>query len=272
MRVIKSESGFLAYQKIFKYIHSNHYSVVVWQFLPETQKRAVSESKLNSYHLESKQLHFALSEMNDLNQKLPLFCYSEEGQFIFKSNILDIKQGVFSVALPEEVKLLEDPDVKVIRDSSGVDLSPVWKVKRLKLEDEPANNLLTVKSMRERTNRDQEFLNKEFGDVSLDEEDKLFADKRESPRTRAKEDKFVQLLTESFSEPKILKLFDLSRGGIGFLTSDPELFPKGSRIRVVGIGEFLLDYPFIGEVMSHRPINEQQNEFKVGCKFYEGQE
>jgi hypothetical protein len=24
--------------------------------------------------------------------------------------------------------------------------------------------------------------------------------------------------------------------------------------------------------MSHRPINEQQNEFKVGCKFYEGQE
>lgn len=272
MRVIKSDSGFLAYQKIFKQVLTNNSRLVVWQLSPQTQKREVSDSALNSFHLEKKLLHFDKTDVRSLDQSLPLYCYSEDGQFIFKSMILEIRAGVFSVALPEEIKLLEDPDVTFIKGASGVDLSPVWKVKRTKLDDERKPDYMRVKSMRDRSTRDQDFLNKEFDSTLLDEEDKLFADKRESPRARPKENKIVKVRGESSEQVHTLKLFDLSRGGIGFISSEPDLFPKGSKIQVIGFEEFNLDDPLIGKVMSHRAVDELQVEFKIGCKFDEGQE
>jgi hypothetical protein len=40
----------------------------------------------------------------------------------------------------------------------------------------------------------------------------------------------------------------------------------------MGFNEFLLDDPLIGKVMSIRPMDEHQVEFKVGVKFTEGQD
>jgi hypothetical protein len=131
---------------------------------------------------------------------------------------------------------------------------------------------MRVKSMVERTARDQEFLNSEFDAVSLDEEDKLFAEKREAPRARFKDDKFVKVQTLESNILQILKLFDLSRGGMGFITLEPQLFPKGTKILIVGFEGFNLDDPLIAEVMSQRAVDELQIEFKIGCKFDQGQD
>lgn len=273
MRVIKSDpSGIYAYQKILKHIHANNSLIVVWQFYPQTGERVVSKSRLNSIHLENGLLHFELTQGSVITTALPLYCYSEDGQFIFKTAVRETRTNVFSVSPPDEIKLLEDPDVTVIRGRTGVDLSDVWRVKRLGtgVIDEVPDNL-RIKTMAERSSRDQNFLNNEFNRISIDEEDKMFADKRESPRARPKIDKWVKVLTESVEEVQILRLFDLSQGGIGFITTELDLFPKGLKIRVIGFDEFNLDDPLIAQVMSHRPIDDLEIEFKVGCKFDDGQ-
>lgn len=274
MKVIKSDSGFLIYQKIFKHLQLNRSQLVIWQVL-DSGERLISDSCLNSFHFESSLLHFEKSFNFAPVLDAPLFCYCEDEQFIFKTSIQDIKDAVFSVILPPEIKLLEESDVNVIKGQLGLDLSTTWKTRRLNLGDASGDSgpdYMKVKSMAERSTRDQEFLNNEFDSVSLDEEEKMFADKRESPRARPKIDKWVKIKTSLSDEIHFLRLFDLSRGGIGFLTMDAHLFPKGTTIQVIGFEEFDLDDPLVGVIMSQRPIDETQIEFKIGVKFNEGQE
>ena len=60
MKVIKSDtSGVYAFQKIFKEIYTQELSLVIWQFDPDTKKRTIADSKMNSYHLESGILNFS---------------------------------------------------------------------------------------------------------------------------------------------------------------------------------------------------------------------
>lgn len=269
MRAIKSDSGFLAYQKLFKSIQNNSSPVTVWQ-VTESGERKISLSRLNSFHLETALLHFEVPEDNPILKELPLYVYSEDAQIIFKSDITDIKNNVFSLLFPSEIKLLEEPDVSVVKGRTGVDISGVWKTKRLQIEEERKPDYMVVKSMRDRSTRDQEFLNNEFN-PTLDEEDKLFADKRETPRARPKKDKFVKVKTLLSDDIQTFKLFDLSQGGLSFISMEPALFPKGDLIQIMGFEEFNLDDPLIARVMSHRSIDDTQIEFKIGCKFEEGQ-
>lgn len=271
MKVIKSDtSGVYVYQKIFKNIYTNNYSVVIWQILPLTNERVVSDCRLNAFYPEKGLLHFELSQWKMIDSGLPIYCYSEEGLFIFKSQIKELKTNICTIQIPPEIKILEETDVKVMSGNVGRDLSTLWYAKRFK-EELVTNDIVKVKAMAERTSRDQDFLNKEFDELSLDEEDKLFADKRESPRARPKIQKWVRLKTMTSDEIHVMKLFDLSRGGIGFMTIDLANFPKNSKVRVVGFQDFDLDDPLIAQVMSHRPIDDLELEFKVGCKFDEGQ-
>lgn len=273
MRVIKSDSsGIEYYQKILRHIHASSSDLLVWQVLPETGKRNIAHSRLSSYHFESGLMHLKLSTGHGIVSHLPLYCYLEDEQLIFKTEIREAQVEAFTVGLPLEIKLLEEPDVDVIKVSSGISLSTKWKSNRILMGQEDHSDFMKVKSMSERSSRDQEFLNNEFNSVSLDEEEKLFADKRESPRARPKIDKWVKVSSEASEGVEILKLFDLSQGGIAFVTFEPHLFPKGAKIKVTGFDQFNLDDPLIGQVMSQRPIDEHQTEFKIGCKFDEGQD
>lgn len=273
MRVIKAETGFLFYQKIFKQLMADESTVVVWQISPETGLRNVSESKINALHFETGRIFFEVSS-SELKNSLPVYCYAEAGPLIFKTDIQEILDSNLGVAIPQEIKLLEDPEVVHIKGSLGRDMSDVWRVKRLSKEnDEIPSDVMRVKSMAERSSRDQELLNNEFDPpVNLDEEDKLFVDKRESPRARPKIDKFVKVAKIRGSGPEIYKLFDLSRGGMGFIIYDENSLAKGEEIHILGFNEFDLDDPLIGKIMSIRPIDGAPSEFKVGVKFSEGQD
>lgn len=273
MRVIKAETGFLFYQKIFKQLMADESTVVVWQVSPETGQRNITDSKINALHFESGKIFFDVSS-SELKDSLPLYCYAEAGPLIFKTDIHEILDNNLGVAVPQEIKMLEDPEVVQIRGSIGRDMTDIWKVKRLSdQKDEIPSEVMKVKSMAERSSRDQELLNNEFDPpVNLDEEDKLFADKRESPRARPKIDKFVKVAKIRGSGPEIFKLFDLSRGGMGFITEDESFFSKGEEIHVVGFNEFDLDDPLVGKIMSIRPIDGAPSEFKIGVKFSEGQD
>lgn len=270
MRVIKSDTGFLYYEKIFKQLIANQCEVVLWQVSPASGERQISNTRISAFHRESQRIYFEAEGEVNLLTSLPLYCYVEAGPLIFKATVQDLSSGV-CIGFPEEIKLLEEPDVVLVRGSSGASISDVWRTKRLDtspVELEP--DFMRVKSMSERSTRDQELLNNEFG-LSVDEEDKLFADKRESPRARPKDDKWVKVAKFEGDGPQIFKLFDLSRGGMGFVTFDEHEFPKGSTIHIVGFNEFDLDDPLVGKVMSIRPIDGEV-EFKVGVKFSEGQD
>ncbi len=272
MKVIKSDTGFLAYQKIFKRIHSANAIFVVWQLLPESNKRNVFDSHMLSFHPESGLLYFNRPATAQINPSLAVYFYSEEGQFIFKTDIHELRSQSISLRYPSEMRLLEEPDVTVIESSSGVNISTIWKSKQFSYQDVAEPDYMVVKSMAERTSRDKEFLTNELAAVTLDEEDKIYADQRETPRARPKIEKFVKIKSPVTEEVHVLRLFDLSQGGIGFLTMEPLLFPKGSEVRVIGFQDFDLDDPMIAKVMSQRAVDDTQIDYKIGCKFLDGQD
>ena len=59
---------------------------------------------------------------------------------------------------------------------------------------------------------------------------------------------------------------------MGLISTLDANFSKGQDIKIVGFNEFELDDPLFGQVMSVRPIDNNQIEFKVGVKFSEGQD
>lgn len=272
MKVIKSDTaGIYAIQKLFKYIHSHNCEVLTWQPLQE-EKRLIFNTRLNSFYLESGGvLNFELSAPVELVKDKEIYFYSKTGQFIFKASILEIKSGVFTTSFPVEIKILDEEDTTILKGSSSGDLGEIWKA-RGSSADGKINNVLKLKSMAQRTDRDQTFLQDELQLLTIDEEDKLYADKRESPRARPKVNRIIKVQCEANPEIHLLKLFDLSRGGLSFLTMEPHLFQKGDQVRFVGFDSFDLDDPLFATVMSLREVDELQIEFKVGCKFVEGQE
>ena len=276
MRVIKSENGFLAYQKLFRQLELSRSVLLFWQLNPDSGRRQVSESTLRSFNLDKGAIYLELPKDSVINSELPIFCYAEEGQFIFKTTISSVKENNFTLNVPPEVKLLEGSEITSIRAQIGVDLSSIWLVKRFQEEDEngfaSSVNFGKATAMNERSSRDQNFLNNEFDNVSIEEEERMFADKRESPRSRPKVEKWVKVKSLTNHQVHLLKLFDLSRGGMSFVVINPLLFPKGSSVEVLGFDEFDLDDPLGGKVMSHRALDETQIEFKIGIKFNYGQD
>lgn len=272
MRLIKSEMGFLFYEKILKQLMSRQTKLVVWQVSPYTGGRQVAHSHINSYNLETKNIFIELEGPALLDSEQPVFCYAPDGPIIFKTEISEVVNLVMNLKLPSEMKLLEDPDITFVKGAVGQAISDVWHVKSLDVGSADLGpDVMKVKSMAQRSLRDQELLNNEMG-LSIDEEDKLFADKRESPRARPKDDKWVKVAKPEGGEGLIYKLFDLSRGGLGFISFDEMEFTKGSLIHVVGFNDFSLDDPLVGKVMSIRPMDGNVGEFKIGVKFSEGQD
>lgn len=271
MKVIKSDtSGIYAFQKIFKEIYTNELSLVVWQFNPETKERAIADSKINSYHLESGILNFNRPSNYDLTIGLPLYFYSEEGQLIFKSFVKEMKDRVLIVESPSEIKILEESDQEQLSLKVGIAISTIWKSKSI-FSENLSNDHLKVKSLSERTTRDQDFLKNEFEFMSVDEEDRLFAEKRESPRGRPVVDKWIRVRSQLDGEDYYVKIFDLSRGGVGFVTLDTKPFEKGTNIQILSFDDFILDDPLHAQVVAIRPLDESGVEVKIGCKFDEGQ-
>lgn len=270
MKVIKSDSlGVYALENILKDLYFKQGAMLIWQMQPETGKRIITETQFLSIAADSMQLK--LSPDIHFHLKLPLYFFSEHGNFIFKTTILNLQKDVLTTAIPQELKLLEDETPEFLKGRWKVDHLPGHLSGGVKKSRDLAPDYLKVKSMAERSSRDQDFLNNEFNSISLDEEDKLFAEKRESPRARPKLEKRVMVKSSLSENALTLKLFDLSRGGIGFMTMDTQYFPIGSKVNIIGFDEFNLDDPLVAQVMSHRPVDEMQVEFKIGCKFDDGQ-
>lgn len=260
MKVILPGTDIEAYQKIFSNLLEKNCILVLWQLLDEG-KRDVFHSQLFSFNKKLELLNFRPVGVK-FNPDLPVYCYVGFGNFIFKTSIHSIDAYGLTIKLPKELKALEDSEAKNIRSEINRDAPAFFKGSEYK----------PVKTMAERTPRDQDLLNLEFDSMSLEEEDKLFASRRSSPRARPKNEKWVKVQVGEEEEIHRLKLYDLSRGGMSFVTQDNDIFSRGSAVFVVGFEEFDLDDPLVGQVMSLRPMSDvDEFEWKVGVKFSDGQ-
>jgi hypothetical protein len=269
MNILQPGPDLESFQKIFQQMLGSKSPLIIWQVFPENGKRGIHETFLTSFDLNLQSLTLTGVE-EFLDPSLPVFCYHENQSLIFRSQVQELKDDSITLVLPQEIKHLEMNDVEELKVKTGLDLKGMWKTRsRYKSGVSPA--FWSAKSMAERSARDQDFLNLEFDSLSLDEEDKLFADKRESPRVRPKKQKMVKVIKRGDPVSNLFELFDLSRGGMSFVTTLPDYFPKGSEIFVMGFDSFDLDDPLVGTVMGHRKIDDSRVDMKIGIKFIEGQ-
>lgn len=265
MKVITPDAGLASYKKIFKEMQDQKQKVVFWQVYQG--KRTISETVLVSSNAEAQLMNY-LPPDQEFVLSLPVFFYVEDQALIYKAQVEALTQTSLSLKFPLEMKLLDaESEVATFMDYK---VKTFWSSTTTS-GTERINDYVKVKSMKERSSRDQELLQQEFDYAGLDAEDKLFADKRESPRVRPKADKLVRLVRKGESKLHVMKLFDLSRGGMGFLTFKADDFPKNTEVFVTGFDAFDLDDPLIGTIVAHRPI-EGSSEVKIGVKFNDGQE
>ncbi len=118
------------------------------------------------------------------------------------------------------------------------------------------------------SSKDIEIFETELSFVSLDEEDKLFQDKRAAPRARPPKGKMVTIQKSTDQEyVRTFELFDLSRGGMGFIIPLGEEIDKGDIVNVQAFDDKVFDSPMQIEVKSIREVDSDGTHFKVGCQF-----
>ena len=254
MKNVSAEDGFLVYQKFFTDLLKQEAEVVVWQVSTVDGKRKIHRSVLTSFKYEQGRLHFQDKEGKNFDfADDVLFCWAEKDGVIFKSKPMPAEGGGLSLELPAELRFLEGPELNVIKGATVLKTNiEAWHVKRL-----PG----------QRSGHDQEILQQGLDAMSMAEEDKLFADKREAPRVRAKGNKKLMVCLADRPETALEHiLFDLSRGGLAFVVEEEKLFHKGDTVHVLEIEKSRLDSPLVGEVMSVRKLDDEDG-YKVGVKF-----
>jgi hypothetical protein len=253
MKNVTAREGSQVFQKFFTDLVKFQAPLVVWQ-LSANGQRIIHSSQIKEIVVDEG--FFQVSSIQEIDYQFAsgnlLYCYSEKSGAIFKSRALALSGDLAQLKLPDELLFLDESDIIRIKGAVGIDLSDApWKVKRLG-----------------RSERDEAIFNEQLDSISLSEEEKLFADKREAPRAKPKVDKIVTCqLAQQPQTSQNFKLFDLSRGGLGLLILIEDTFKKGQHVEVTAMEGQDLDEPFIGEVMSVRSLAPEDVGWKVGIKF-----
>lgn len=119
------------------------------------------------------------------------------------------------------------------------------------------------------SDRDKAIFEEELSFVTLDEEDKFYADKRDAPRAKPKAGKTVLMRKEvDLVDFEGLRhpLFDLSRGGLGAMVDSEDYYEKGEVVFIMGFDTNVLDEPMRAVVRSIREADEP-GKFKLGMQF-----
>tara|TARA_Y100001936_G_C16089939_1_gene685168 strand:- start:5045 stop:5842 length:798 start_codon:yes stop_codon:yes gene_type:complete len=264
MKTIDKTESPQEYFRHFQELISTQKVVLVWQIDKNSKKRSLSKVTLLSSRREDNALKaLGIERFRELH--LPeeeVYFYVENKQLMFKSTKLEIDGHQFSGSLPDEVKILNDDEHETVMEailemvppkSEGyIDYTP--KKKR--------------KYSSEQSDRDREIFEEELRFVSLDEEDRIYADVRGAPRARPKKNKKVTIKAfKGLRKADVHHLFDLSRGGLSIIVEKRKLFSPGDVVEILSFDDKKLDNPMLAEVKSVRGADEQGKRFKVGMQF-----
>jgi hypothetical protein len=142
--------------------------------------------------------------------------------------------------------------------------------KQLKYLGSSTDKIETKWRMSSMSNHDSKLFEEELSFVTLDDEDKIFADKRAAPRARPPEEKVVTVQDiENLKPTETYPLHDLSQDGLGFIVLDPDIFTKVSELLVIGFDSSQFETPMVVKIMAIREADEFGVRLKVGCAFTE---
>ena len=249
MKNVTPQDGYIVFQKFFTDLVKRETVVVVWQVSADGT-RHVENCVLTSYKYDAGILNFLTHEGHGLElQEADVYCYAKSEAVIFKTQ----PRGQ-ALHMPGVLCFLEGPDIQVIKASLGIDLSDGYMRGKI--------------TPTQKSQRDQALFDDQLAKITTTQEDKIFADKREAPRLRPKEDKIITC--QRAGEPDMSQnflLFDLSRGGLGFKIVVDGLFKRGQFVEITALEGQVLDQPLIGEVMSVRDLAPEDVGWKVGIRF-----
>lgn len=305
MKTLSITSDLDEINKIFANVQSSVEVVVAWQVDPLTQTRNIFHSTLSKIINQDNSLLFTTinDAAYDFNSE-PVYFYVENKMFIFKSEQISIQNNLLSVNFPDELKLLDEaeddklkavfssinPDYEKVAPSYVEALEPPQKGYEFVSGSGPDANVApdwqraegggrterietmwkgAISQHNNQSDRDKNLFEQELSFVTLDEEDKKYADQRIAPRAKPPEGKMViiQSKTHSFKQEEVCPLYDLSRGGLGFMVFSESAYEKGEVVNVLGFDESKFDQPMFVIVRSIREADELGIQFKVGCQF-----
>lgn len=301
MRTVDKIKAPQDYFKYFQSLITSKKAAMVWQLDENSQKRSLyrvimlscrrEEDTLKAENLE-KGREFSLPRED-------VYFYVESHQLLFKSPKMNLEDHIFSCVLPNELKVLnEDEHEKILEAFAKIDptkkellldytrkkkAAPEYEVGEAQskgYEFEVAQAAQKENHYQEvapkpqkaepkrQSDRDREIFETELSFVALDEEDKIYADKRDAPRARPPEGKMVSMQLADGSKPAgAFTLFDLSRGGVAVLAFSEDEYQPGDVVHIQAFDEKILDEPMVVEVKSVRPADEHGVQFKIGMMF-----
>lgn len=304
MKTINITEDLEEFNKFFTVVHSERSDVMVWQLDADTQKRNIFHSHISEVSDGDNTL--ALNTINDeayVFSSEAVYFYIESKKTIYKSEQISIQNNFLSVKYPDELKMLdemEDDKLKAVfsainpkyvkepptfheiaeKGKRGYEFvsgegrankkGPDWTKARGGSNPDRIETKMRGK-ITKRSESDQAFFEKELSYVTLDDEDKKYEGQRNAPRAKPPEGKKIIVQTKDESKPQeTLPLYDLSRGGMGFMVFLAEAYSKGEVLNVYGFDDKTFDEPMFAIIRSIRDADELGVEFKVGCQFIDG--
>lgn len=265
MRTIDREKSPQEYFKYFQELISSKKTVLVWQVDANSKKRSLAKVVMLSCRREDNALKAeSIERFKEL--KLPekeVYFYIEQNQLMFKAKKVSVEENELTAFLPEEMRLLSDDEHVTVMEAI-LEMVPPQSEGYL---DYTRKKKRTASSA-EQSERDKAIFEEELSFVTLDEEDRLFADKRDAPRARPQKGKKVTIKqTKGIRKTVVHPLFDLSRGGLSILTEERKMYSTGDVVEIMSFGNKKLDDPMLAEVKSIREADEQGTTYKIGMQF-----
>lgn len=250
IKIKNTDQNFLNH---FERLKSARFQFLLWQ-VEEGGNRQTTSAKLHSV-VADKALHFIQTsqDLSMLSEGIVyLFCPNDNS--ICRSTVVDHSETLI-LSWPQEIMILDNQDFLSV-------------VKNLMPQSKDYMLVNGFYDGEKRSAKDLELIYDQINYTALDEEDVAFKERRESPRGRPKFQKEVELsLSGKESHKGRFELFDLSRGGMSFLSGSEAQFPPGSVVDIYTFNEQILEVPIKGQVMSVRELEKKK--FKVGIKFLE---
>ena len=287
MKTYELEGNEAYYQSFFESLKDLQTPLISWQVEVDGSKN-VLRVQVADFHLQSRGITFSTEEAGNsfFNTGL-VFFFSKEKHAIFKAQV-----GM----LPAELMKLDEDEIEEFTNKYQLDKSEffvkghgfankksakqmvrgkgeanIQTAGYMKYEAEHTTERIDTKwHMSSMSKRDADLFETELSFILIDAEDEKYASKRATPRARPPKGK--QILVSKSGGADHLKnqsysLFDLSRGGVSFLTSIEAEFEVGTQINILGFDSNEFDEPMIADVRAVRETDETRSLFKVGCSF-----
>lgn len=266
--------------------------LVVWQL--QDSERIIKLCTINKVDFESNEFTLDILSGSTENIKTgDVFFFAKDESLIFKTSFISTtgKRSLYS--LPKEINKIIDEDAPAWM--SGIDfndlnvfvkgygLSNIPKEStfihgkgraninnetHMRLNSKNATeHISTVWRIDSMSKHDSELFETELSFIGLDEEDRLFADKRSTPRARPPKDKKVRVEFKASLNGELFPLFDLSQGGLGFITNDKEKFQVDQKLNILGFDNNNFQTPMVVIVRAIRDTDDSGANFKIGCSF-----